>query len=742
MGLHRLRPHVVADHLPQPLDELCAVGLLLAPAREARQRPAVEVVQDRGLPAGEHAGPHRAHVGVRQQVEHAQALGLGGGGREVGDRLGVVDVAPLRDVRHRQVVGDQELDAVGVGGVEADPLVELADEGDALGHVAVALGLADVVQEHPQHEQSRLLHLVEHLGGALGFRRLPGGQRLQVLDGQQRVLVGRELVIDVVLHQAGQRPELRQVAAEQSQLVHLGQGEGHPTPRPADVEEEIAHGRGGTEGGVDDVQRVLDGALEVERELAAEPVQVPEDLHDAHRVGPQRRRVAVGQVQPAVEEDQPVGQRLLPLATLGRAAARQRLLATGDEPARDAVDGPRMQVVVAHEALDAEGVALALVAEVLGDARLQVAGEHVVLVAGEEVQLVADAPQKRQRRVGAGLLARRDEAVVGQLAQRAGPELGRAQPHGGVHVAQAAGRLLDVGLADVGGGAELAVALLALGQRHGQELAEVVAVDVVAEHSPEAREELAVTVDEPRLLHRGPAGEVGAGHCHAVLERAQAVADLQAEIPQRIEQLLHQPLHEGRQRAVVDHHDVDVRRGMELAAPVAAERDDHERGRGLAGGAAVGDAQARQRAHEVVDEARVRPDGLLARRALHVHVLEGFEPLGEDGAEEFEAKTSPILGAVGARLGAPGPAIQLGRHVAAERNSPPQAQSNTPAVAMPRLARRRGPGCPAVPRETSGAARQGFAWSCAARTRSKSTEPAEHPHPRRHARRRCASDRR
>ena len=37
-------------------------------------------------------------------------------------------------------------------------------------------------------------------------------------------------------------------------------------------------------------------------------------------------------------------------------------------------------------------------------------------------------------------------------------------------------------------------------------------------------------------------------------------------------------------------------------------------------------------------------------------------PSASDGAEEFEPEASPVLGALGARLGAPGPAIQLGRH--------------------------------------------------------------------------------
>ena len=53
------------------------------------------------------------------------------------------------------------------------------------------------------------------------------------------------------------------------------------------------------------------------------------------------------------KNDEAVGERLLALPPLGRAAARERLLAARDEPAGHAVDHARVQVVVAHELLDA-----------------------------------------------------------------------------------------------------------------------------------------------------------------------------------------------------------------------------------------------------------------------------------------------------------------------------------------------------------------------------------------------------
>jgi hypothetical protein len=59
-----------------------------------------------------------------------------------------------------------------------------------------------------------------------------------------------------------------------------------------------------------------------------------------------------------------------------------------------------------------------------------------------------------------------------------------------------------------------------------------------------------------------------------------------------------------------------------------------------------------------------------------MHGLQRIEAIGEDGTEEFKTKTSPILDAGGARLGAPGPAKQLGRHDNGKPSSPLQRVSN------------------------------------------------------------------
>ena len=144
-------------------------------------------------------------------------------------------------MRHRQVVRHQELDQRALVGLELDARDELSDQRNPLRDVAVPPGLADIVQQHTEHQELGLLDLAQDLRGAFRLRGLAGRERLEVLDGQERVLIDRELVVDVVLDEARQRAELRQVPPEQADLVHLRERLGDAAPPAADVEEEVAH---------------------------------------------------------------------------------------------------------------------------------------------------------------------------------------------------------------------------------------------------------------------------------------------------------------------------------------------------------------------------------------------------------------------------------------------------------------------------------------------------------------------
>jgi hypothetical protein len=58
-----------------------------------------------------------------------------------------------------------------------------------------------------------------------------------------------------------------------------------------------------------------------------------------------------------------------------------------------------------------------------------------------------------------------------------------------------------------------------------------------------------------------------------------------------------------------------------------------------------------------------------------VALLESVETVGERTTKDVETPAAAILGAVGPGLGAPGPAVELGRHLGAERTSAPRLMS-------------------------------------------------------------------
>jgi hypothetical protein len=108
---------------------------------------------------------------------------------------------------------------------------------------------------------------------------------------------------------------------------------------------------------------------------------------------------------------------------------------------------------------------------------------------------------------------------------------------------------------------------------------------------------------------------------------------------------------------------------MELAAPVAAERDHHQRRRRQPGVLRLGAGEAHDRLHQLVHEAGVGPHGVAARFPAGVPLLERGETFDQRRAKEFQTKPAAILGALCPGLGAPGPAMQLGRHDGPERTS-------------------------------------------------------------------------
>jgi hypothetical protein len=104
---HAIRPRAaILGHELAPLEELAGAD--------------VELGHEHAAPLVPDARPDAAHVGVGEHVEALQVLDAPARAAEVDHEPVVVDVAVLREVRHRQVLADQELRRRGLVLVEAE----------------------------------------------------------------------------------------------------------------------------------------------------------------------------------------------------------------------------------------------------------------------------------------------------------------------------------------------------------------------------------------------------------------------------------------------------------------------------------------------------------------------------------------------------------------------------------------------------------------------------------------------
>ena len=116
--------------------------------------------------------------------------------------------------------------------------------------------------------------------------------------------------------------------------------------------------------------------------------------------------------------------------------------------------------------------------------------------------------------------------------------------------------------------------LVALAQLRLDEVRPGRSGDLLQEAAAQLAEQGLLAPDKARLQKAGADRHVGLGLADAVVERARGMADLQAEIPQRVEHVLDHLL--AARRLLVGQHEqeIDIRFRRELAAAIAAIGDD------------------------------------------------------------------------------------------------------------------------------------------------------------------------
>ena len=187
-------------------------------------------------------------------------------------------------------------------------------------------------------------------------------------------------------------------------------------------------------------------------------------------------------------------------------------------------------------------------------------------------------------------------------------------------IAQAARRVLDVGLELIERGIERRVPLV--GQRQ-QRVDQMRVERGPAKRRGEAIEEIAIARDRTGVEQREEKLRIVRLDMREVLQLADLVPDHESEIPQRLEKFSEPPLVRRVQRAREQHEEVDVRVEAEVTPAVAAQREDDRRGR-------VAERAGEQFGDEAVDGVGVlrqrRAAALSARRGVGQFLPGSVEP--------------------------------------------------------------------------------------------------------------------
>ncbi|MNO75850.1 hypothetical protein D3C76_669130 [compost metagenome] len=441
--------------------------------------------------------------------------------------------------------------------------------------VVTATSLADVVVETGEIDQLRLGQLVDELAGQGEFlRQLGPFQLAQVLDQVEGVRVHRIDVEQVVLHLSDDLTEFRQVQAENAVAVH---------PPQVAVDAFLALEQLDEQAGVADVvaEVVVDQVAAVAQQADGVGAyaldggvlrQQHEDFHQRERRALEHVRVSDFQVAVAQLE---AGVQRLDLPAL--ASAQDHFLEVLHDQVVEFRDRHHRPVVLLHEQLDRQLGVVAFIAEQAGDTPLVIEQQAVLGAPGEHVQGVADLPEEFLAGGQRAALAFHQEAFLDQRVQVEAAEMSPGDPEQGLQVAQTTRRALDVGLQVVLGVVVLGVAvdlLLALGQVELAARPHVLGAGGF-EHA------LAQAVragDGPALHQVGDHREIGLCFFRALVDRADTLADFQADVPEQGKEAFDRVAEGFLIFAIEQDQDVDVGMRVQLAATVAADGDQSDIG--------------------------------------------------------------------------------------------------------------------------------------------------------------------
>ena len=399
----------------------------------------VELPEVLGLPRREGLGVDGLDVGEGHQREHLEQDGAADLLGEAAHVFQVEDVA-AQGVGHFQVQADELEDGFALFGVEVQAGEEGVGQFDALAGVfAGAAGLAGVVQQQGEQEEVEAIDLRQQLGEALLVVADRLAKAVDVVDGEQGVLVDGVAVIAVANHQGVDAVELGDEHLQNAEGVHGAQGMGG-----VGSEQDFAQGvpQIGPLGDVDGQggQRVGDAVFGGLGERVAVRGHEREDAQDGAGVVELR---AGNDVDAAlVEEEVGAGDGGAAAAELAIEADRRGQMLHQERGA--AVDDAGVAIVGPHPVRRIGGAAGLQADGVGGGFVLGLPVEGIVVAAVAEVEKTSGGGEEVEGRLGVAAGALEDAAAL------AGPLLGlleveeQGEPDGEVIVAQAAGTVLEV----------------------------------------------------------------------------------------------------------------------------------------------------------------------------------------------------------------------------------------------------------------------------------------------------------
>ena len=532
------------------------------------QRPfrlAVQVLERPGLPGRPQVGVGATHVGHGQQVKVVQVDLVAHQAGEIANDRGVVDVLLLGGHRQLQVVLYQPRRQGRLAGIQAMVGAELFGLAGAQLRVIAAAALGDIVEKPGYVEHGGVFDSLHDLrqAGILAFLR-GQGEPAEIAHHAQDVRIDRVAVKEVVLHPAGNQPELRNVGAQDSVAVHRLQLAGRIGGRGQHLHEGAAvlrvlaetpadRGRGFRQPLHQGAAEAADIRMRLPQQegLQQRPRRVPQ------QVGPLRVEVTVAQQKARVD------------APLGGAGAADDLAQSPENDfieQRDAAGGP---VIALHELLDGAVAGLIVKTEDSGKLFLVLKQEPVFHAARVYVERKAHLRKEIARPAKRVQLLGRNQSPFGQGFERGRSEAALENPMHRVQVAQSARSVLDIRLQIGGGVAVIRVAPLLFPELGPVKLhggPDAAGIDGFRE----LPEQPGGAGQKPRFQQRRHDRDVGAGLVPGLRHGPCAVPRLEPHVPQKRQKCAH--FRFGAARITLRHQDqhVDVRRGVHLLAAVAA----------------------------------------------------------------------------------------------------------------------------------------------------------------------------